>query len=332
VEVGGREAGGVTLEAFGTGRSRRGAGEALDRAGAVLPFFEKEFGRFPYRTLRLLVVEGTTPGGHSPPGMVVLAERPPLMRGTLRADPAGFWDVPGFFFAHELAHQWWGHGMAGQNYRERWISEAFAQYAAALWVRSQLGEERFRQVLERMGSWALRHTGQGSVHLGFRLGHIREDPQVYRAVVYDKGAYVLHMLARLVGEDAFRSALHALQEEFRFRKAGTGDVRRALEKASGRDLLPYFREWVKGTALPAIEYRHAQRPASGGHETVLEVKAQDLPGPVPMTVTLTYGNEREERVIQLEPQGGRWTFQTPAPVRRVELNADRGLLARVRRH
>lgn len=328
VEAGRREASGVALEAFGTRRTRRNAVEALDRAGAMLPFFERQFGALPYRTLRLVVIEGRTPGGHSPPGMVVLAERPPLMRGSLRADPAGFWDVPGFFFAHELAHQWWGHGVSGQNYRERWISEAFAQYAAALWVRSQLGEERFREVLDRMSGWALRHTGRGPIHLGYRLGHVRGDPQVYRSVVYDKGAYVLHMLARLMGEDPFRSALRALQEEFRFRKLGTDDVRRAFEKASGRDLQPYFREWVMGTSLPTLEFR-TSRLASG--ETALEVRAQGLPGPVPLVVALTYGQEREERQIEVEPQGGRWTFQTPAPVRGVEPNADRGLLARVRR-
>jgi hypothetical protein len=328
-EVGRREVAGVALEAFGTGRTRRGAQEALEQAGAMLPFFEREFGAFPYRTFRLVVIEGNTPGGHSPPGMVVLAERPPLMRGALRSDPAGFWDVPGFFFAHELAHQWWGHAVAGQNYRERWISEAFAQYAAAVWVRGRLGEERFRQVMERMAQWALRHTDQGSIHLGFRLGHVKGDPQVYRAVVYDKGAYVLHMLSRLVGEEAFRAALRALQEEFRFGKIGTDDVRAALEKAAGRALLPYFTEWVMGTALPTLKFDHTSRSLDGGHETVVEVSPQALPGPVPVTVTLTYGGGRDERVVLVEPQGGRWTFQTPGRVRRVEVNADRGLLARV---
>ncbi|HET8647889.1 MAG TPA: M1 family aminopeptidase, partial [Vicinamibacteria bacterium] len=235
-EAGARAVGGVAVEAFATSRTRRGAAQALERAAAILPFFEQQFGPLPYRTLRLLVVEGLVPGGHSPPGMVMVVERPPLVRSTLRADPAGFWDVPGFFFAHELAHQWWGHGVAGQNYRERWISEAFAQYAAALWVRQDLGEVRFRQVLDRMGEWALRFSGEGPIHLGYRLGHVRGNPQVYRAVVYDKGAYVLHMVARLVGEDAFRTALRAVQQEFRFRKLGTHDLRAALEKASGKDL------------------------------------------------------------------------------------------------
>ena len=272
--------------------------------------------------LAAFVVEGFTPGGHSPPGMVVLAERPPLMRRGLRPDPAGFWDVPGFFFAHELAHQWWGHGVAGQNYRERWISESFAQYAAALWTRRRLGEEEYREVLERMTGWALRFTAAGPIHLGYRLGHVKGDPQIFRAIVYDKGALVLGMIERVIGPEAFQAGLRALQEKFRFRKAGTGDVRRALEESSGRDLGAYFQAWVMGTALPRLEV--SRRQEGGG--TVVEVRAQSLPGPVPLQVTLVTAAGRETQVVQVPPEGGRFSFETKARVRRLEVNEDAGLL------
>ena len=46
-------------------------------------------------------------------------------------------------------------------------------------------------------------SDQGPVYLGYRLGHIRNDSRVFRALVYNKGAAVLHMLRRLVGDDAF---------------------------------------------------------------------------------------------------------------------------------
>jgi aminopeptidase N len=257
--------------------------------------------------------------------MIVLAERPPLLRRSLRPDPAGFWDIPGFFYAHELAHQWWGHGVAGQNYRERWISESFAQFAAALWVRSSMGPQRYREVLGRMAGWALRFNATGPIHLGYRLGHVKGDPQVFRAVVYDKGAYVLAMLEKVVGEEPFRAGLRALQETHRFQKVGTDDVRQALEAASGRDLRPYFREWVMGTALPRLQVSHRRVPSGAD----VDVRAEGLPGPVPLEVTLVTAGGRERRVVQLEPGGSSFTFETPAPVRRVQVNEDGGLLARV---
>jgi hypothetical protein len=322
LEVGRRQISGVSLEVFGSGRTRRDAADALELAAAVLPFYESRFGPLPYRTLRLAVVEGFTPGGHSPPGMIVLAQRPPLMRRSLRPDPAGFWDVPGFFFAHELAHQWWGHGVAGQNYRERWISESFAQYAAALWVRQRLGEEKHREVLERMREWALRFTDAGPIHLGYRLGHVKSNPQIFRAIVYDKGALVLAMIERVVGEEAFQAGLRALQEKFRFQKVGTDDVRRALEESSGRDLAPYFQAWVMGTALPRLEVSHHHE----GGATAVDVRAQSLPGPVPLEITLVTDAGRQPRTVQLGPEGGRFSFETPSRVRRVEVNQDGGLL------
>ena len=322
-EVGRRQISGVALEVFASGRTRRDAADTLELAAALIPFFESQFGPLPYHTLRLALVEGYTPGGHSPPGMIVLAQRPPLMRRSLRPDPAGFWDLPGFFFAHELAHQWWGHGVAGQNYRERWISESFAQFAAALWVRQRLGQDRYLNVLERMAEWAVRFDAAGPIHLGYRLGHVKSEPQIFRAIVYDKGACVLAMLEGVVGPEAFRAGLRALQEKFRFQKMGTEDVRRALEASSGQDLAAYFQAWVMGTALPRLEVSHRRQE---GAITVVDVRAQALPGPVPLQITLVTAGGREPHVVKLMPEGGRFTFETKAPVRRVEVNQDFGLL------
>jgi aminopeptidase N len=250
------------------------------------------------------------------------------MRGTLRDDPASFWDVPGFFLAHEIAHQWWGHGVAARNYHERWISEAMAHYAAALWVRQHHGEERFRDVMQRMSRWALRHAAQGPLDLGHRLGHVKGDPQVYRAVVYDKGAWVLHMLREITGPEAFGRALAALQRDHRFRKTGADHLRAALETASGLDLAPYFREWVHGTAVP--ELMVSQKTTAGPtFATAVTIRARNVPGPVPLEIAVVHRNGRERSRVMLPPEGGTFTIETPAAPRRVEVNRDGGLLARV---
>ena len=76
------------------------------------------------------------------------------------------------------------------------------------------------------GSGASTTTDQGPVYLGYRLGHIRGDSRVFRALVYNKGAAVLHMLRRLVGDDAFFRGLRRFYRDSRFRKAGTEDFRR----------------------------------------------------------------------------------------------------------
>jgi len=327
VEAGGPAAP-PTLRGFSVPRARTQTPPILAEAAEMLAFFEGMFGPCPYPMLNVVVMEGRTPGGHSPPGMIVMSLRPLLLRRALRDDPATFWDVPGFFLAHELAHQWWGQGVAGQNYHERWISEAMAQYAAALWVRHRLGDAMFETVMDRMARWAMRHSDQGPIHLGHRLGHLQSDPQVYRAVVYDKGAWVLHMLRQLVGADAFARALTAVQREHRFGKAGSEHLRAALEKESGLGLEPYFREWVYGTALPELRVSRRTTPAAGSFSTAVTIAARNLPGPVPLEIAVVHAGGREGMRVTLPPEGGTFTIETRTRPRRVEVN-EGGILARV---
>ncbi len=320
------------LTVYALPRLRGEAEKLLPTLETMLSFFQQELGPFPYPTLSLCLVEGRTPGGHSPPGMVVLQRQPLLGRIPLREDPASFDDIEGFFLAHELAHQWWGHGVAGQSYHERWLSEAMAQYAAALWARHHHGEETFVEILEQMGRWARRYSDRGPICLGYRLGHIEGDPRVYRAIVYDKGAYVLHMLRSIVGEAAFRQALTGLQAERRFQKIGTYDLQQALESAAGLELDAYFRAWVFGTALPRLswDWRSGERPT--GHRTEVRVEAEGLPGPVPLDLVVLGPAGEEARRERLEPAGGRFVIETPWEPRDVRVNGDLGLLAEVDEH
>ena len=77
---------------------------------------------------------------------------------------------------------------------------------------------------------------QGPIYLGYRLGHIRGERPVFRSLVYNKSAIVLHMLRRLVGDDQFFLGVRRFYAEWRFKKAGTDDFRVAMEAATGRDL------------------------------------------------------------------------------------------------
>ena len=330
-EAGKREEGDARLNAFGLARTKDEAASQLERAAAILSFFRSRFGPCPYPDLNLLFIEGPTPGGHAPPGMVLLQRRPPLLRRPLRDDPASFPDEPDFFLAHELAHQWWGQAVSGANYRERWLSEGFAQYAAALWVRESRGEVAFRKVLERFSRWALRYEDEGPIHLGYRVGHIEGDAQAFRSVIYDKAAYVLHMLDGVVGDEAFSRGLRAYQDAHRYAKAGADDLREALEAASGRDLRAYFSEWIFGTAIARMSYKSQVESANaGGYQVALVVRATGLPGPVPVEVRLKSGTgSTATHVVQVTTGETRATLTSDFRPTAVELNADRGLLARV---
>jgi aminopeptidase N len=140
------------------------------------------------------------------------------------------------------------------------------------------------------------------------------------------------MLRQIVGDEAFVRAAVSLQTANRFSKIGTDDVRAALETASGLDLRPYFAEWVYGTALPELRLATHSRPGGEGYRTEITVHGRDLPGPVPLEVAVAHPAGTDVRTVSLDPQGGSWTVDTVGPPRRVDINAGRGLLARVIRN
>jgi aminopeptidase N len=300
----------------------------MSTAEEVLAFFAERFGPCPYPVINLAFAEAALPGGHSPPGLIVLMRRPPLMMGQpLPNDPASFGDKPDFYLAHEVAHQWWGQGVAPASYREQWLSEAWSQYAAALWVRHRSGEDAFLDMLERMASWARKHDEEGPIHLGQRLGHLKRDRRIRRALVYNKGAWVLHMLRGLLGDEAFFGGARNFLERHRFGRATTEDLRTALEEASGQDLAPYFERWIYGTGLPTLLWSAQTRKTPDGYETTVQVQPQDLPGPLPLEIGFQTRGERQVRRVMLEPAGGTWTLNSPDPVRGLQLDENEGILA-----
>ena len=73
--------------------------------------------------------------------------------------------------------------------------------------------------MRQMRRWAMNESDQGPVYLGYRVGHIKSDGRAFRAIIYNKGAMVLHMLRRLVGDEAFFSGLRRFYADSRFSKA-----------------------------------------------------------------------------------------------------------------
>jgi aminopeptidase N len=236
-----------------------------------------------------------------------------------RNDPATFSDFPEFILAHEVAHQWWGQAVGWKNYHEQWISEGFAQYFAALYAREKRGESVFRSAIRNLRRWSMEHSDQGPISLGYRLGHIKGEPRVFRAVVYNKGAAVLHMLRRLVGDEAFFTGLRAFYAEHRYRKAGTDDLRLAMEAASRRPLERFFERWVLDTALPRVRVSTAVK---GEAIEVAYEQAGDV-FDLPVTVTLHYADgTSEDAVVLMTEAAGTQTLPLRGALRGVDVNRD----------
>jgi hypothetical protein len=302
----------------------RGRG-LLQPAEDILRFYASLVGDAPYASAAIALTESDLPGGHSPAYFSLLNDLPQPGIVTWRNDPAAFTGFPEFFLAHEVAHQWWGQAVGWKNYHEQWLSEGFAQYFAAMYAQKTRGDRVFVDMLRQFRRWALEESTQGPVYLGYRLGHLKSDLRVFRALVYNKGASVLHMLRRLLGDETFFRGVRLFYEDRRFQKAGTDDLERAMETASGRVLDRFFDRWIYNAEVPRISVRST---IAAGRVTVEFEQAGNSIFDVPVTVRLVLANgqSRDVMVPVTDRQVVR-TIATDIPVREVQINRDFAALA-----
>ena len=112
-------------------------------------------------------------------------------------------------------------------------------------------------------------------------------------MIYNKAAMVLHMLRRLVGDEAFFRGIRGFYAEWRFSKAGTDDFRAAMKRASGQDLPRSSTRGSSGTVIPRLQVRHtvAGRHCRRDHSSNA---ARSIP--VPVSITLAYTNGATEHL------------------------------------
>jgi hypothetical protein len=300
--------------------------EVAERAAEIALFYQSIIGDSPYSSFTVALVESDLPGGHSPGYFAMLNQPLPSSPLVWRNDPAAFGNYPDFFIAHELAHQWWGQAVGWRNYHEQWLSEGFAQYFAALFAQHQKGDEVFASMLRQLRKWSLDTSDQGPVSLGYRLGHIRGESRVFRALVYNKGAAVLHMLRRMIGDDEFFRGLRRFYRDSRFRKVGTDDLQAAMERESGKSLERFFQQWIYGSTIPRVKVAYRIE----GAEVVLRVEQIGEVFDLPVTVSLQYVDRKPVDVLMpVTEQVVERRLPLAGALRGVEISKDDGMLAEI---
>jgi hypothetical protein len=299
-----------------------------ERTAAVFSYYASLVGDAPYPSFTLVLLENTLPGGHSPPYFAIVNQVVPGSNLVWRNDPVSFDNYPTFYLAHEVAHQWWGHAVGWKNYHEQWLSEGLAQYFAALYAEKEPGGNILPNLLRQMRHTAIEASSQGPIYLGYRLGHIQGDDRIFRAVVYNKAAMVLHMLRRLIGDDAFFGGVREFYSEWKFRKAGTDDFRAAMEKASGRDLARFFDTWVFGVEIPHLKFGYHVN----GSAAVIHFDQRGDAVDVPVTVSITYANGPSENLLfLLADKHTERTVALKGPIRSMAANTDNAALIEIDR-
>jgi len=148
---------------------------------------------------------------------------------------------------HELAHQWWGDMITCENWHEIWMNEGFASYAEALWVESQGDFSDYRNYMNSM-----RYTYGGTIY----CQDTTDVWEIFSGRVYDKGAWVLHMLRHVVGDSTFFDILQTYGDDpqYKWGDITTLEFRDLCEAVSGMDLHQFFDDWIFGEYYPRYYY------------------------------------------------------------------------------
>ena len=319
----------LRLAAYATPRQRGRGRDLLQRAQDIATVYAGLLQDVPYPGFTLAVLESYVPGGHSPAYFAALNQPLPTSPFSWRDDPASFDNYPDFFLAHELAHQWWGQAVGWKNYHEQWLSEGFAQYFAAVYAERRRGSGVFDGIIRSMSRWAIATSDQGPVYLGYRLGHIKSDARILRAVVYNKGAMVLHMLRRLVGDEVFFRALRRFYDENRFRKAGTDELRVVFESESGMPLSRFFSEWIYGSDLPSVTVTWRTEGSGAGQVAIVRVEQPEPIFDFPLTVSLKRADGTlQDALVRVTDRVVEQSVPFTGSLRGIVVNRDRAALLR----
>jgi aminopeptidase N len=200
----------------------------------ILGFFEDRSGiRYPGKEYTQVLVADSI--GQELAGLAFLSER---YGADVLKDP----DAIGLI-AHEAAHQWWGDLVTCSDWGHFWLNEGFATFMTAAYLEHRQG----RAVYERsVAGWRerverLRRDGTDHALVYAQwLQPSRDD----RAVVYQKGALVLHLLREELGEAAFWKGIRDYTRAHAGTAVVSSDFQQSMEHSSGRDLDAFFEEWV----------------------------------------------------------------------------------------
>jgi aminopeptidase N len=152
---------------------------------------------------------------------------------------------------HEMAHMWFGDLVTMRWWDDLWLNESFATFAAVL-CSSEATEftESWTTFANAEKSWAYRQDQLPSTHpIAADIPDLAAVEVNFDGITYAKGASVLKQLVAYVGLEHFLAGLRDYFRAHAFGNATFDDLVAALEKASGRDLSDWSRQWLKTTGL-----------------------------------------------------------------------------------
>jgi aminopeptidase N len=277
------------------GRDKKAQGLFAEFA-PTLDFYESLIGPYPWSDEKMDVAET--------PHLGMEHQTVNAYGNNYKKTPSGFDEI----FQHELGHEWFGNQMSAANWDDYWLHEGYAQYMQPLYGRWREGEARYATMMDEFRMQIQNRAPIVS-------GRIMTEEEVYEADkggpaqdIYVKGAWVLHTLRNLVGDDKFfditRRIVYGRPDpkpgNFKPRFASTAEFIQIANDVTGTDLNWFFDVYLKTAALPKLV------STRDGGKLVLEWQAPNGKAfPLPVEVSV------DGRIVRVAMDGGKGSVDVP---------------------
>ncbi len=301
-------AGGVPIQTWVFPQDRE-AGLQLfeDTSRRAMDFFTTRIGPYPYEKLANIEATGYDGGVEYASAIFYIEKGVNAGRGPV---------------VHEIAHQWWGNSVTERDWDEVWLSEGFATYFALLFTEHDAGRDAFVDGLARSRESVLQVERKlpdtPVIHR-----NLSDMSKVLNTLVYQKGAWVLHMLRAEMGTEHFWTAMREYYRRYRDQNASTAELGAIVEQVSGKPLDWFFTQWLTRPGVPkvegswryvtskkAVEVTVTQTQSGDPFRLVVEVGLTAKPGDVARverielngrTATITFPVDAEPASVTIDP-------------------------------
>ncbi len=311
----------------------RGTQAKAMRAFGKTPKMMEWFGRrldfpFPYRGYSQTIVANFDFGGMENITATTYADTEILSVADVGPDP-----LTENLVSHELAHSWFGNLVTCRDWSELWLNEGFATFLEAAFREQEDGHDAYLTLLQEN---ARQYFSEDSS----RKRHPLVNPRypltmdLFDETTYKKGAYVVHMLRQVVGDEAFWRALNIYLNRFKYDVVGSRDLQRVFEEVSSKRLDWFFDQWVYRAGYPELKVRSSYDSVN----RLLNVTVAQTHKPHPMTpeiFRLPFEIEIETeagvqtKMVEIKSKIESFSFQLDGNPRLVVFDKNAGILKKV---
>ena len=208
--------------------------------------------------------------------------------------------------AHEIAHQWFGDNVTEKDWPHLWLSEGFATYMTNLYLENKYGKDSLESLMRTQREEVIFYSKDHETPVvDTSKGHDLMNLLNHNS--YRKGAWVLHMLRRKLGDSLFWEGIHYYYKTYSGSNASTTDLVNVFEKISHQSLKGFFKQWLYEAGQPRLNVEWSFDKSRKSVSINIE-QMQNYLFEFPLQVSLSDGNKTVTETIDVKNKLTRKSF------------------------